>query len=146
MNWKQLYASAAPQERLDILIMMIKDAEARQRRFIVAGWWIIRNRRRKDWRGHRVGGDRRSSIPQWRRALIKTLRQISIASSVGALTGGVVTLALSLEPIQSVAVILTYEIALISLFYLRPLFKRLHAKATEMSVKYETHMDNMVRF
>src|SRR5262245_44185988 len=98
MNWKQIYTSATPEERLQLVVKMLEAIEVRKRRYVLAGWRIIRNRRRQQIKTyHRVGGDRRSPLPQWKRAFMKTARHVSIVLSVGALSGGVATLALSVS-------------------------------------------------
>ena len=45
MNWKQLHASATPEERLDLLLHMLRAIEARQHRTVFTGRRWVQNRR-----------------------------------------------------------------------------------------------------
>lgn len=46
MNWKQLHASATPEERLELLMRMMQTVEERQQRVVFTGRHWVRNRRR----------------------------------------------------------------------------------------------------
>jgi len=46
MNWKRLYTSATPEERLEILLHMMKVVEERQQRVVFTGVGWVRDRRR----------------------------------------------------------------------------------------------------
>lgn len=45
MNWKQLHASATPEEKLELLMHMMQTIEARQQRIIFTGRHWVRDRR-----------------------------------------------------------------------------------------------------
>jgi len=45
MNWNQLYASASPAERLELVMLMLQTIEARQRKWVFARRGILRERR-----------------------------------------------------------------------------------------------------
>ncbi len=45
MNWKQLHASATPEERLELLMRMMQTVEERQQRVVFTGRRWVRNRR-----------------------------------------------------------------------------------------------------
>ncbi len=120
MNWKQLYTSATPEERIELYMLMFQTIEARQNKLILAKGRLIHERRDPFPKFHRVGGERRSSIPLWKRSMIKTARHISIVLSVGALTGGVATVALSVSTVQGLVTVLAYEVAVVALLYFKP--------------------------
>jgi hypothetical protein len=124
MNWNQLYSSATPEERLEILIAMIRTKEARHNKLILAGTRLIRERRDPFKKYHRIGWDRRSPYPQWYRAIRKTVRHTAIVLCVGAFTGGMASLALSGSSFRAIITILSYEIAIVGLLYLRKGFTR----------------------
>lgn len=51
MNWKQLYTSATPEERLQMITDMLNAIDERQRRVVFTGNHWVRNRRR-GYRAH----------------------------------------------------------------------------------------------
>lgn len=58
MNWKQLHASATPEERLELLLRMMQTVEARQQRVVFTGQRWVRNRR-QGYQAHFLNDRRR---------------------------------------------------------------------------------------
>lgn len=66
MNWKQLYASATPEEKLELLMHMMQTVETRQQRVVFTGRHWLRNRR-QGYQAHFLN-DRRSGRHNIQRA------------------------------------------------------------------------------
>jgi hypothetical protein len=73
MNWKQLYTSATPEERLKIFMLMLKTIDERQRKVVFTGNHWVRNRRR-GYRAHFLN-DRRG-----RHVIARTVSLLSFAA------------------------------------------------------------------
>lgn len=62
MNWKQLYASATPQEREYIMFLMLQTIEARKNKNIVARGRLIKERRGPFAGAHFLNDRRKASL------------------------------------------------------------------------------------
>lgn len=67
MNWNQIYASANPKERFDLAIVVLRKLETGSKKWVFAGTWFTRERRRLLAAAHYVN-DRRRRI-SWPRVV-----------------------------------------------------------------------------
>jgi len=122
MNWEQLYTTATPAEREEILISMFQAIEARQMKIILARGRLRRERRRVA-RLHFVNERRlmRSRLQRTRSILFKGIF-LFIFSTMSIAT---CLIAVSVHPKYSVAIMLYYLASLMGMFLVKPLVKRL---------------------
>jgi hypothetical protein len=82
MNWKQLYTAAAPEERLEITILMLQSIKARQSKRILVGTQLIHDRRGPFAGAHFIRDRRQRSTRRtlYRWTYIFTLLTVSIGT------------------------------------------------------------------
>lgn len=113
MNWKQLYASSTPAERLEMIGLMLRAVEQRQNKKIFSHGWLIRERRRAVI-AHFVG-ERRRAV-SWPRLV----RLATFAFILATVTASVILVAYNVDLIIGIPIVLMYEIALVALMYSKP--------------------------
>lgn len=126
MNWKQLYASATPEEREYIIFLMLQKIEARKNRKILLsplsksaldlgrGWgWGLVKERRGPFAGAHFLNDRRRPISRnlFRALFVSIMLTVTIALFL-------VAIHIPLE--YGAPLILFYDIALIALLLIKP--------------------------
>jgi hypothetical protein len=126
MNWKQLYASATPQEREAMLLSMLRTIEARQNTKVIARGQIIRERR-GSFRGAHFLNDRRSSSPKLRSSIWGRLgggpRPVFLLSFMTILAIGSIGVWISffeLPPAYAAPLMLFHLVALSAILVIKP--------------------------
>ncbi len=115
MNWQQLYTSATPEERLEIMLSMIRIIEARQNQLVFTGNKFVRNRRRLPRGFHMVGADQRG-----RHTIARAASIVSIWASLFAVSAATVLLALHAPPFIAAQLLFFPATAIIAIFAFRP--------------------------
>ena len=125
MNLKQLYTSATPQERDELLLLALQKIEARQNTKVIARGQIIRERRGPFAGAHFLNDRRRRLIP----------RPLFLASFMVILTAVSLAVWISffyLPPAYAAPLMLIHLAALITLLAVKPYKPRLsHALSHE---------------
>lgn len=119
MNWNQLYTTATPQERDEMLLLMLQTLEARQQRLILARGRLLRERRHAQ-RLHYLH-DRRTPRPQ--RLTRTLLRSITLFI---AITVSITTwlIAAHIPPMYGAPLLFGYDLLLLTILVLKP-YKRM---------------------
>jgi hypothetical protein len=81
MNWKQLFALATPEERIELLALMFHTIEARQNKLVIANRQLIRERRGAFRGAHFLNDKRRRLTP--RHVYLSTFMLILATMSIG---------------------------------------------------------------
>lgn len=118
MNWNQLYTTCTPEERLQMMLQMIRTLEQRERRLILVGGRVLRNRRRA-LTAHFIG-DRRIYYKQRRH---KTLRIAGLMLATAVIWSGVIFM----QPLYATLVLTLFNLALISVLLVRPHLQRAYS-------------------
>ena len=119
MNWNQLYTTATPEEREEILLLMLQTLEARQQRLVLARGRLVRERRRAQ-RLHYLH-DRRTPRP--RRITRNLLRSLTLFI---ALTVSITTwlIAAHIPPMYGAPLLLGYDLLLLTILLRTPTRKQ----------------------
>ena len=115
MNWQQLYTTATPAEREEILILMLQTIEARQQRIILARGRLLRERRRAA-RLHFVRDRRIPPVTRTTRNLLRTL--IMFILSTISIT--VFLVSANIRPAYGAPLLFGYDLLLIALLLIKP--------------------------
>lgn len=114
MEWKNLYTTATPAEREEILIAMLQAIEARQQRLILARGRLVRNRRRAII-AHFIGDRRLAPRPTRSRVIQFTF--IFILTTLSLTTW---LIAAHIQPMYGAPLLFGYDLLLIALLLIKP--------------------------
>lgn len=119
MNWKQLYTTATPAEREELLIMMLQSIEARQNRKVLVRGRLLRERRRETI-AHFIGDRRLQSIIRRRKTLWITglISAALVTWSVAAFE------ALHAQPIYGAFLVIGFDLFLATVLLIKPYLRR----------------------
>lgn len=115
MNWKQLYTTATPAEREEILILMLQTIEAREQRLILARGRLLRERRRAA-RLHFVRDRRVPPVTRATRNLLRTLTMFILST----ISITVFLISARIEPRYGAPLLFGYDLLLIALLLIKP--------------------------
>jgi len=115
MNWKQLYTTATPQEREEILLTMFRTIAARQQRLILARGRLLRERRRAA-RLHFIH-DRRTPLAQ--RFTLGLLRSMIVFIAV-TLSVATWLIAAHIPPMYGAPLLFGYDLLLLAILLFKP--------------------------
>ena len=111
MNWHQLHTAATPEERAELLCLMLAHIERRQRRLIVANLRLRRERRRRPV-AHYIGDRRlRRGGALYRWLWIYTLTTLSLATWL---------IAAHIQPIYGAPLLFGYNLLLLAILLIKP--------------------------
>ena len=111
MNWKQIYTTLTPAERIEAAILILQTIEARKRRLVFTGARFIRERRRPYPSAHYINNRRN----RWR-----LIPKMTIAFILATLTAGLLIVSLNIPASYAVPLNLIYQTCIIALLYLKP--------------------------
>ena len=112
MNWKQLHASATPEEKLELLMHMMQTVEERQQRVVFTGRRWVRNRR-QGYEAHFLNDRRRHT----RARIASLLTFVVVLVTVSVATWGIVLSA----PVHVGAPVLFFHVtALMGVYAFKP--------------------------
>jgi len=114
MNWKQLHASATPEERLELLLHMMQTIETRQQRIVFTGQQWVRNRR-QGYQAHFLR-DRRASRHNIKRAA----SLITFGSVLFTVTVTTIAVTIQAPPHIGGPVIFFYATSLLGVIMFKP--------------------------
>ena len=123
MNWQQLYLAATPQEREEILLLLLERLVIGRHRPVLVGGRLVANRRRLPYGWHFIH-DRR--MPPLRRRKLHLLRGTWFFI-LAVLSLSIWLLAFNSEPELAAPLILGYLLFILSILLIKPR-RRLIAK------------------
>lgn len=112
MNWRQLYNASEPEERLDLLLAMLRRIEARPMPIILAGGRLRRDRRRE--RVAHFIRERRGRYP------IRVMQRLAFLSTLGLLFMSLWLVALNLPHHVAAPLVFFYNLLLIGFLLIKP--------------------------
>lgn len=115
MNWQQLYTTATPAEREEILIMMLRTIEARQQKLILARGRLLRERRRAA-RLHFIHDRRIPPVTRTTRNLLRTLTMFILST----ISITVFMISAHIQPMYGAPLLFGYDLLLIALLLIKP--------------------------
>ena len=115
MNWQQLYTTATPAEREEILILMLQTIEARQQRIILARGRLLRERRRAA-RLHFIRDRRIPPVTRTTRNLLRTLTMFILST----ISITVFLVSANIQPMYGAPLLFGYDLLLIAMLLIKP--------------------------